>query len=427
MICNERVSFLAIAVLLLVAVGTTSGDPLAPNDASIADGLVSWHRDAAKNFVEGVWTGEVGPDLVQLGESGNGNDFFELPVLSTWSADEGYFEGLAGVNGVLFDADESDMLTAAELLGDDSFEELTLIGVYQTTGNTDRTRPIGIGSWTEGEGGDSFNLSSDASLRYDNGNNQTDAFLHLPDLTFRAGVLSDGLVSDYLDGEIITDEAIPGGQFTGLTRNDNLFLGDVRGGLNDGFAGADSHDVFVAEVIVYNTALSEDQILGIGEWLRANLATANGIACDFNNSGELDVADIDLLADAVAAGSVDPTFDINQDSLVDVGDIVVMLESPDKFNSYIGDANLDGEFNSGDFVLVFSAGHYEKDLPDRSTWETGDWNGDGDFNSGDLVLAFQRGGYEQGPRAGLLAVPEPGASVLFVTAALGCLSHRRRR
>ena len=141
------------------------------------------------------------------------------------------------------------------LIGGDSFEELTLIGVYQTTGNTDRTRPIGIGSWTEGEGGENFNLSSDASLRYDNGNNQTDPFFHLPELTYRAGVLSDGLVSDYLDGELITDEALPRRQLFGHhTQRHALSWRCSRRDSTMDLPVPIPRDVFVAEVIVYNAA-----------------------------------------------------------------------------------------------------------------------------------------------------------------------------
>ena len=42
------------------------------------------------------------------------------------------------------------------------------------------------------------------------------------------GQLFDGLVNDYLDGEIITEEAVPGGSFVGETRNDHLYIGDVQ-------------------------------------------------------------------------------------------------------------------------------------------------------------------------------------------------------
>ena len=64
--------------------------------------------------------------------------------------------------------------------------------------------------------------------------------------------------------------------------------------------------------------------------------------------------------------------------------------------TWIGDANLDGEFNSGDFVQVFAAGKYE--TGDFAGWEEGDFTGDWQFNGSDLVDAFVDGGYEIGPR-----------------------------
>ena len=62
-----------------------------------------------------------------------------------------------------------------------------------------------------------------------------------------------------------------------------------------------------------------------------------------------------------------------------------------------GDSNLDGVFNSSDFVAVFKNGEYEDDTPGNSTWEEGDWNGDGDFNTSDFVKAFAAGTYEIAP------------------------------
>ena len=81
---------------------------------------------------------------------------------------------------------------------------------------------------------------------------------------------------------------------------------------------------------------------------------------------------------------------------------------------WIGDANMDGEFNSGDFVAVFQAGKYE--TGEIAAWSQGDWNGDRVFDSGDFVAAFQDGGYEMGPRSITAAVPEP-SGCLFVTLA----------
>ena len=59
----------------------------------------------------------------------------------------------------------------------------------------------------------------------------------------------------------------------------------------------------------------------------------------------------------------------------------------------VGDANLDGVFNSRDLVLVFQANEYEDDVDGNSSWSEGDWNGDGDFTSADLVEAFRAATY----------------------------------
>jgi hypothetical protein len=247
---------------------------------------------------------------------------------------------------------------------------------------------------------------------------------HLPDLTYRVGVLNDGLVSDYLDGEIIIDEEIPGGTFEGVTRNDNLFVGDVRGGLVEGFTAVDPQDIFVAEVIVYNGVLDESQVLGIGEWLQANLTGGPTDPCDFDGDGSLGLGDIDALRDEIRAGTNNSGFDVNGDGSVNFADLIQFVESPEKLGTYIGDSNLDGEFNSTDFVVVFTANQYEDTIAGNSTWATGDWNGDGDFNSSDFVAAFTSGGYEKGPRTA--AVPEPTSTLLIAIGALG-LFHLRRK
>lgn len=97
----------------------------------------------------------------------------------------------------------------------------------------------------------------------------------------------------------------------------------------------------------------------------------------------------------------------------------------DVLNTWMGDSNIDGEFNSSDFVAVFTAGEYEDGIAGNSVWETGDWNGDGDFTSGDFVLAFSDGGYELGPRPAANVVPEP-ASVLLLALGLCALAARRQ-
>ena len=133
------------------------------------------------------------------------------------------------------------------------------------------------------------------------------------------------------------------------------------------------------------------------------LLDSPGLLGDFDNNGVLDAQDIDLISTALRENSTDPQFNINEDGVVDENDRTHWIESIR--STYLGDSNLDGEFSSTDFVLVFQAGEYEDGVAGNSTWAEGDWNGDGDFDTSDFVGAFQAGGYERGPRQ-VIAVPE---------------------
>ncbi len=82
-----------------------------------------------------------------------------------------------------------------------------------------------------------------------------------------------------------------------------------------------------------------------------------GLVGDYNENGQLDAADLDLQAVAITEGDHPPAFDLNNDQLVTFDDRLVWVD--DLKQTWIGDANLDGEFNSGDMVQVFVAGKYE--------------------------------------------------------------------
>ncbi len=135
-----------------------------------------------------------------------------------------------------------------------------------------------------------------------------------------------------------------------------------------------------------------------------------GLLGDFNNNGTYDAEDIDLLSAEVRDGMDPPEFDLNSDGLVNQDDRSEWVEVLAK--TYFGDANIDGEFNSGDLVAVFQDGKF--DLDEEATWAQGDWNGDHRFGTGDLVAAFQDGGFEMGPRGAMAAVPEPSTLVLLI-------------
>ena len=127
---------------------------------------------------------------------------------------------------------------------------------------------------------------------------------------------------------------------------------------------------------------------------------------DVNLDGVLDAADIDLIRSAVQTPNPDPIFDVDNSGVVDIIDYDFWIA--DAKRTWQGDANLDGEFNSGDLVQVFASGEYEDGIPGNSSWTTGDWDGNFEFDSGDLVAAFSIGGYEQGPvPAAAASVPEP--------------------
>jgi hypothetical protein len=63
--------------------------------------------------------------------------------------------------------------------------------------------------------------------------------------------------------------------------------------------------------------------------------------------------------------------------------------TPGRVEYPVGDANLDGRFDSSDLVLIFQVGKYQTGI--QASWQDGDWNGDLRFDSRDLVLAFQKG------------------------------------
>jgi hypothetical protein len=124
---------------------------------------------------------------------------------------------------------------------------------------------------------------------------------------------------------------------------------------------------------------------------------------DFDGNDRFDLNDVNPLQRAIYEGTDDAQYDVSGNGVVDEDDLSFWVR--DIAFTYVGDADLNGEFNSSDFVLVFQKGEYEDNVAENSTWDEGDWNADLDFTSSDFVAAFQDGGFEVGPAA--VAVPEP--------------------
>jgi hypothetical protein len=176
----------------------------------------------------------------------------------------------------------------------------------------------------------------------------------------------------------------------------------------------------IDDVALFDTALTEAEIAAIMDNGVASLL--DSLPGDFDGNGALDGADIDQLTSESANQTNAAAFDLNGDNLANELDIHVWAK--DLKQTWIGDADLSGEFNSSDLVATLAAGTYEVDV--NAVWSTGDFNGDGRFNSSDLVAALADGGYEQGPRAAVSAVPEPSSSMLSILAALAAVKWSRR-
>ena len=158
------------------------------------------------------------------------------------------------------------------------------------------------------------------------------------------------------------------------------------------------------------------QVDAAGVTLSVVAAPGVPLGCDINGDGVCDVTDIDTMTQQV----------LNGERTAEERLALIQDKMPAGFETYLGDADLDGKFDSSDLVMVFQAGHYEDGIDRNSAWAQGDWDGDLDFTTSDLVAAFEDGGYDQGRRPAVKAVPEP--SGIFVMAiALVLLLLRSRR
>ena len=180
--------------------------------------------------------------------------------------------------------------------------------------------------------------------------------------------------------------------------------------------GAEHWAGYLSDVRLFDHALTEDEI----DDLAAPPSPLDG---DYNGNGQLDAEDLDLQAVEIAGGQDPPAFDLTGDGLVNEDDRVFWLH--DLKGTWVGDADLDGLFDSADFVAVFVEGKYE--TGETAGWVQGDWNADLVFDSGDFVAAFVDGGYEIGPFPGAVqAVPEPSAIVLSLLGLIALSGLRRR-
>ncbi len=186
----------------------------------------------------------------------------------------------------------------------------------------------------------------------------------------------------YVDGELMWETVDPWSVFpTGF-----MHIGNRHNGL-EGFDG------LIDDVAIWDEVLDEDAIMAIAQGGVA--AYLNPVKGDFNGDGVCDASDIDVLAMAIRDGDTNGKYDLNGDGSVNSTDHSYLVR--DIKSTWIGDADLNGEFNSADLVVLLAAGAYEANI--EAGWAAGDFDGNGLVNASDLVAALSDGGYEQGPRA----------------------------
>ena len=301
-----------IAALTLIHSGVSAAQ-LAPDDPSIASDLGVWLRDASTTFnsESGLWADSSGNqrNAVPVGEVNIAElRTFQAPTLSTISGDELSDDELPAVK---FSGDVEDLLVVEEINGGEVLSELTLVVVYNVdplAAIPSQIRPAGIGSVSaqQANPGDHFNPASDPSIRKDNGQIGGGAYtLPFPvQTTFIriARMSSDPNTIDEWFNENGTLEkvlSVTDSSFT--TSSDNFFLGDLRAGAT-GTPGVNGASPAIAnfdivQAIAYTTALSDQQIEDLNDWLVANPAGSGGTS----GSGNLSFTEISVSEDRASA------------------------------------------------------------------------------------------------------------------------------
>ncbi len=158
---------------------------------------------------------------------------------------------------------------------------------------------------------------------------------------------------------------------------------------------------------------------GSGAWLVTILSD-----CDFDGDLSCNIDDLDALIMAISTSSTDPQFDLSGDGNVDLVDRDAWLaeagaENLVSGNAYLlGDANLDGSVDGGDFILWNSS-----KFSATGKWSLADFDADGETNGADFIL-WNANKFQSADQVS--SVPEPTGISMLVGLLMAVMVGARR-
>lgn len=263
-----------------------------------------------------------------------------------------------------------------------------------------------------GDGGAGFvNFQGGATLRFVF---DAEGVSPLGDL-YNAGDVRSYLQATASDelGIDLTDLSLPTGVYEFVLADVDALGGGF--GLFDVALGTAAGAHLVTDQIADEIRLTVD-VGGVGGLSGFSYETIEAMLGDFDGSGTVTAADVDILQAEIRAGTNDPDFDLTWDGSVDELDRDAMVR--DVLGTEYGDATLDGSVDAADLSLL--AGNWQSS---GCGWAEGDTNGDGVLDAADLAMLAANWQWERPAGA---EVPEPATLGMLVLGGVALLARRSR-